>query len=275
MKCRLLGGQGGRVYSLHRCICQHLRQLCRLQELWREYHEHRDSDGEVLHAIWLSLRVRAAQQPGTAPAPLTPHSAERLSSSSRIRLPMHRSPPTYEHQIRAAGLGNGADATQHRHTVGAARLQPAHDATPEVQNGQSCFTQSSARYSISGAEAVVVDIAIGALPVSAQDSEPQASPEPERQQQCFQLDMSDLGGAHDWRWAQDTCDHCAGDWRCYFLLWSDGAAMEDGEVQFPNKVAHGGRMLFNATPPRILRFLADTTPEEVRLRHCSTASFAG
>ena len=83
-------------------------------------------------------------------------------------------------------------------------------------------------------------------------------------QHCFDVELPRRNGvALKPHWNTAACDLHSGPWRCYLLLLSESAAMEEDHILFPNKIVYAGRTLFNATPSHTLKFLADPCLSEV------------
>jgi hypothetical protein len=81
------------------------------------------------------------------------------------------------------------------------------------------------------------------------------------------------------QWSRLYCDHACGPWRSFLLLMTEGVAMHEGEVLFPNQIWHRGRTVHNVTEHGLLYLLSDPLLSEVGLqlapvsmiqRHCQS-----
>ena len=135
-----------------------------------------------------------------------------------------------------------------------------HPPPPEAVAGH----HSSNNGSNSSSKPQMLPCCLGAAPVSSSEGSAHAMPTQALSElKHFEIAMWPREHGRC-QWHEHRCDAASGHWRSYLLLLSESADLDDAEVLFPNKILHGGRALFNATPAHTLLFLADPCLSEVR-----------
>ena len=253
-----VGGQRAALCAAAHVPCS----ACSLEEHWAACHVH-SLDGEPLRAMWLSVNTApqseaaataGAAVSGTAACDSHDGDGALASGATGPTLPLEASQKlAHLHPLHLMQRQPRSEPQRRQ----AHHAPSARDAAASSSESDSDDAAQRAPRGRDGRARTRIDCYLGVVPMheglaAAGHLGHQLAVEvPER-------------SVHALRWSAAGSDHASGAWRSYLLLLSDTAAMQDEHILFPNQVRHRGRALYNATPSRVLRFLADPCVSEVR-----------